>query len=356
MRPVFGVYGSCMSVAEPVMCLQYRGRAPVELSAVATGRRFQKDIIHVGEYTHPVKGWRLSVDHARLDKWVSAFNRMKAAGVTVPVTVDHSDKADGIRGEIVEMRREGDDLIAVHELRLGDGVAMAMTPGVEVSIEIEPDFQDGQGRQYGEAITASSLVQRPVVPNQRRFIALSLQEKDQPMLTPKSLSRITKALGMTDPADDANVEALLDEIGTKLEAALAAGKEVEPLKASLKDVTTKLAAATKPAELDPEVAGMLAEGVEAKIERLLSLGYTPAYLNGLKPHLVNGAYMLSRAANDNKTSRANAILDLMLNNPPVVLGHRTGEQKKLSLTSEGDAEDNAFTGRVKASFARVSGK
>lgn len=142
-------------------------------------RRFVKDIISLGSYrTGPSKQTTLEVTPDRLNKWATRFNAARAAGVDFEVTVDHSQKADGVIGYLDRVFVEGGKLMGVHEF--ADDKAVELAQRVKnVSVEIHPDYVDGKGNGYGEMIIKSSLVQRPVVPGQSPFVAMSENQDDQ---------------------------------------------------------------------------------------------------------------------------------------------------------------------------------
>ena len=76
-------------------------------------KRFIKDIIHPGKYIHPVHKWELSVDSARMDKWVSAFESMQDNGIDVEVVVDHKRGAESVRGYVKDIFKDGDSLFCI---------------------------------------------------------------------------------------------------------------------------------------------------------------------------------------------------------------------------------------------------
>src|SRR2546423_1290025 len=107
----------------------------------APGVRLWKDVIRTGRYVHPRRRVALHVDRARMDRWVAAFERMRRAGVSVPVTVDHSPRARDVVGRLVELRRVNDVLFGLHEF--ADEAAAAVARRNGVSLGIDPDFIDG---------------------------------------------------------------------------------------------------------------------------------------------------------------------------------------------------------------------
>jgi hypothetical protein len=132
---------------------------------------FWADGIRVGRYIHPAGKFELHVDEKRLDGWAENFRRMKAAGVDVPVPVDHSSSARDNLGYVVDVKREGDTLKLLHQLIGEDAIKLAARN--KVSLGIDPQFTDGRGTAFGDCVVHSSLTPVPVVPGQEGFVPLS---------------------------------------------------------------------------------------------------------------------------------------------------------------------------------------
>jgi hypothetical protein len=129
---------------------------------------YRKDVIRTGRWFVPHMGVWLDVDAARLDHWAQQFTRMKAAGVSVDLTVDHRSGAEAKRGETLRLEREGDTLYAVVRPADEDSEALLRRCG-EVSIEVERELIDGRGTKFSDAITAVSVCRKPVVTGQQPF-------------------------------------------------------------------------------------------------------------------------------------------------------------------------------------------
>jgi hypothetical protein len=300
-------------------------------------RRYVKDAIRTGTYKHPEFGWTLTVTPERIDKWVAAFNAMQANGVKVEAPVDHSLKAEDNRGFVVGAERRGDTLYLTHELIGEDAIALAGRS--QVSVWIEPDYRDGAGRRYGEAIAHSSLVQRPVVPGQGEFLPVAASGGQRPTMLFLSIAdtqgtepMLQALISMfTLPADttDANV---LDRIKTARAAeSESASKALSAVKAQVEDLSGKLAKA-QPKTIDPDAVEMLAEGTGAAILSLVdSAKITPAVAAKLTDALVGAAgnrnaFALSRTVSGDATPLARRIIDALKENDPVALGEKTKSQ------------------------------
>ncbi len=117
---------------------------------------------------------------------------MRANGVGVPILADHAPTAAATLGWIVAVRRDGDRLLELHQF-LGEA---ARDTGLRnhVSLGIDPDFVDGRGVRYGEAIVHSAVTPVPVVPGQDEFEPASAGE-----LAGGGRRRATVALSRVEP-------------------------------------------------------------------------------------------------------------------------------------------------------------
>jgi hypothetical protein len=122
----------------------------------------------------------------------------------------------------VAIERDGDTLIELHQF-LGES---ARDVGLrnQVSLGIDPDFVDGLGRKYGEAIVHSAVTPVPVVPGQGGFEAAS--DVVTLSLVPKTAKTQATAAPIRDPEvvepDHVN-EAVRQLIAMKRDQAIARG-------------------------------------------------------------------------------------------------------------------------------------
>jgi hypothetical protein len=250
-------------------------------------KKFIKDLIAVGDYAHPEKQWSLHVTPDRLDKWVQRFNAARANGVDFEVTLDHSPSARSVVGYLTSLHREGDRLMGVHEFIGEEAIELAQRVK-NVSVEIDPDFVDGKGNRYGEAIVKSSLVQQPVVPGQLAFMPFVT-----PMPNPVAASRVT-----------------MDE-------------EVAALDEHADDVADRLCSLVKLGRLTPHCRVLLAAALTGE--------------PGRRP-----ALLLSRRLSNTPRSLARMIVEALGQNEPVSLAQATGVQTiELSRRVPGGADEDA---------------
>src|ERR1700722_11844500 len=90
--------------------------------------------------------------------------------------MDHTAAASATLGWIVDVRRDGDRLLELHQF-LGES-ARDIGLRNKVSLGIDPHFVDGKGTSYGEAIVHSAVTPVPVVPNQGEYEAVNLSDDE----------------------------------------------------------------------------------------------------------------------------------------------------------------------------------
>jgi len=354
-------------------------------------RRFLKDMIAVGVYRHPVHQWTLSVTPERMDRWVAAFQQMRKNGVDVEVVVDHRLDAEATRGYVVEMFRWDQKLYGVHELIGEEAVALAGRVK-NVSVLIEKDFIDGKGNKYGEAITHSSIVQKPIVPAQEGFVPIAASKGGAQPLAVFVLDGKEARAGGNVAADTegGSEEKQLDEhLLGELRTILGAGeelteqnalshlrgqidqfqrdrrqlrKEVSELKAQVEALNGPPRLAQPAAGLDPELLDGLAEGAEDRIDALVERGrITPAVAAGLKELLVGSpgsrnAYALSRKVSGTEESIVRGVINVLEQNEPVQLGERTaGQYVALSRHTPGQSPPECSPETIREMIDMASG-
>lgn len=130
---------------------------------------YWKDALTSGKYVHPTKKFTLSVAPARLEALAENFLRMRQAGIAVPILADHAERADAAFGFIVDVKVQNGWLRELHQFLGAEARDLGLRNGV--SLGIVPDYVDGHGRHWGEAIVHSALTPLPVVAGQGPFVA-----------------------------------------------------------------------------------------------------------------------------------------------------------------------------------------
>ncbi len=359
-------------MSDPVIpfYLSVSGDSPVELSNTV----WRKDAIRVGRFVarNPIDGTdlRLDVTPNRLAKWVESFSQMKTNGVSVDLTIDHKRGAEAKRGTVTGMHIVGDRLM--FDATPADEASqtlMARCP--EVSVEIEPAFRDGEGREYGEAITAISICRKPVVPGQQPFerIAASRTSGDsnttQPpllmfscntpahnktpneestdMLTKEQIVKAKKTLGLDDKATDAQVaQKIMLSLDSAVQLAETKTKldESEGVRKKLSGDLEALKLKSEPIKLSREVEVLSKRALSSDLNALVeSACITPAVRDKLLPEL-SKPIMLSIPDGSDQPNFS-VIVDALKGNKAAelatLLGEKTGSQTvNLSRQTPGD--------------------
>lgn len=128
--------------------------------------------IKCGRYEHPQKKfpkgharegqpYDFEVTPERLDRWVSKFKEMKAAGVEIPVCINHSFDAEDNRGFAESMKATPNGLEVVSKM-IGEDGAMLAARNLR-SVYFHPNYRDSSGKYWGDAIVHLGLTSRPVI-------------------------------------------------------------------------------------------------------------------------------------------------------------------------------------------------
>jgi hypothetical protein len=223
----------------------------------------------------------------------------------VPILMDHAATAQSTLGWIVDIRRDGDRLLELHQF-LGES-ARDIGLRNKVSLGIDPHFVDGKGNQYGEAIVHSAVTPMPVVPGQGEYFPVELSLVAVKKCVAQAASPVVQTPAVPEPlAGQLNVVSALSQIiSMKRDLALARG------------------------------------GVDAAVAQEIFDLLAPA----------SDAVHLSRTTSDG-VPIALAVFDALARNRPVVLGESTGLQV-LSRSIPG--EDGALADLRERMIALASG-
>jgi hypothetical protein len=324
---------------------------------------FVKDILHVGHYEHPLGRWKKEITQEKLDEYVTTFAAMKANGVKIPFVVDHSSNVADGRGEVIDMFRDGDKLIA--KIRVaGEDAAMQTASVPEVSVEIN-NVIDGNGNKYGEAIEAVSHSQFPVLPNQQSFVPVAASRRRGVALHLSAAKR--RASMKLDPEQKAKLQKLcvdsgktVDEIAAMtdddlisfgLETLLGASDPAAQAEAMSKvqseNTDLKQQLSRRPAEVAPPNEEVLYERgirVKGRLDQLIADQLIdPATGEKLLARLTKqagkaNAFMLSRHG-DASDCEAMELIEILAANKPSPVGEKSGQQvRELSRYVPNDSE------------------
>ena len=282
---------------------------------------YWKDAIHTGTYAHPTGRYALSVTRQKLDGYAATFAAMRANGVGVPILMDHAPTAAATLGWIVAVRRERDTLMELHQF-LGEG---ARDTGLRnhVSLGIDPDFVDGRGVRYGEAIVHSAVTPVPVVPGQAEFEAA----------TPAELAAGRSVVALSRVGDGGERPTAEAQRATPNE-----GQEPQPPAEAVDPPAALPAVDTSTLEVGPAtfappsdastMLSLLTDAAAARRDLAVARGgIDPATADALLALLTGGpapTIGLSRTAGGRPL--AVAVFDALAHNRPVPLGEVTGPQ------------------------------
>jgi hypothetical protein len=318
-----------------------------------------KDMIHTGAYVHPTRKFSLAVDRERLGRWAEAGRKMLAAGVAIPINCDHSDAARDVVGYIKEFKLDGDRLLGLCQF-IGDEAALTAARNL-VSVGIDPDFTDGEARQWGEAIVHLALTPTPVVPDQDQFVEATDESldsaeggEDSPdlVLVEDAAETAEDQAEASLPCTAEQLETLRDLIGDDFDAEGGVSRIIERLQASDDDGSSEDQSAGLQAELalareqvmqlssrlppamPQEIQAALVETATAKFDAAVLRGVlSPVAREKLVATLVEdgeggaNVFALSRASNGGgDRSLAMAVADILLDNSAIEIGERTGLQ------------------------------
>ncbi|MGA3066090.1 MAG: hypothetical protein ABSF29_04500 [Tepidisphaeraceae bacterium] len=312
-----------------------------ELPAEVAGQPaayFWKEMIHAGHYVHPNRGYSLKVDRERLSRWLETGTNMLAAGVPIPINCDHSDRARDVVGYVKRFKLDNHQLLGLCQF-IGPDAALTAARNW-VSVGVNPDFTDGEARNWGEAIVHLALTPVPVVPDQGEFVDAS--GDDTLVLTPDDAEEQGEPpVLISCTADQLDLLRELLPGGTDLTAENCIGEVIEYLQSSAEaelsipsGEVVEFSAHVSPPPLGGEAEVALVEAATIKLDAAVAKGsLSPAVRVRLLATMVRSGdgkanlYALSRAANPTgDRALALAIADILLDNQPIALGERTGLQ------------------------------
>lgn len=373
--------------------LVYEGRAPVSTTAKLQAgdedpkQVFKKDMIKVGVYEHPIWGWTMDVTEDRLHRWAAAFKAMRENGVDVEVPLNHSHDAADNLGYVIDMFVEPDDygiptLFGLHEIRGQDAIDI-VARNKNVSVYIDSDYRDGMGRDYGEVIVHSSIVQQPVVPAQADFVpvAASLNSNNVAVnkipvlfaskvdlrsntMTDEMLAKLRELLGA---GEDLTADNALSRIAERLTTLGDKNNELEQANIKLQGQIDQLKADTKANSLaddiNPNLAEQMASAGEKELNNLVNEGkILPAVRDKLKAAFVgekgsrNIRALCLRGERADQPSTLDMVCSALAENDPVKLGEATKRQsKELARMVPGKDDSEAPKADTESGSAMLSG-
>ncbi|UCE26826.1 MAG: hypothetical protein JSW52_10850 [Candidatus Coatesbacteria bacterium] len=139
--------------------------------------RFRKEIIRVGRFRHPQDPDEVvEITESRLRRWAENFRR---AGVKVWVPYRHSADPKDNTGWVEDMFVDKNRLFAVIRV-IDDETVRLLREGVieDVSVGVDLDYVDAEGRRLGEVVRHVALTLDPYVREQQGFIEMTDERND----------------------------------------------------------------------------------------------------------------------------------------------------------------------------------
>ena len=215
-----------------ILQLIYRGTAfrmgdPVDAQK---GTLFEKDVLTVGEWFHPINGERIEFDHDRLVALATATNHwIQDVGNEVTFPKNHTtDPLENLGIWHPPFRVVGDRLMGVVEVLDEEAIERVQNQtlrGVSVFIEFNVLGQDGQ--MIPEVITHVAATNDPVITGQEGFVSLARKAHEtgaelflsselatggEEAMTPEQLKKLAVLMGLPETATPEEILAKAEEL------------------------------------------------------------------------------------------------------------------------------------------------
>jgi hypothetical protein len=309
-------------------------------------QRFKKDLIREGYFIHPLTLQEIDVTRERLDHWCRMFSQMNGNGIDIEVKNDHSFTAEDVRGYLKDLYVEEEfesgkaTLYGICEMRGEKGIELAETVK-NVSIEINPDYKDGEGRHYKDCIDGVAICQRPVINGQKDFEKIAAshngadalpfilkQELETMKLSKELIEKVSETVGGdVEVTEDNALELLLSHVA-----------ELTSNNAELKAQVTELSTKVKPDEdktekvpqMDADVAEEVALSYAERVDMLVEQGKCSPKQKELMLSLIGGegkrnVVHLSTKSGIEGKSVVSRVIDI-LKEGQSISGQATGKQ------------------------------
>lgn len=174
-------------------------------------RRLAKDVIAAGRWHYLVEDPKtkkvtkqvLDVPESRVDHWIADGNAMLAAGVKIPMPLDHDENdSERNRGFVEHFEKHFDEkgvpwvrsVVTVPEVPGAEKIGTTIR---EVSARIVKRLVDGAGRVWTDVIRHISPCILPVIPGQGNFVELKQVTDPETLLGGSTMDELVKLLKET---------------------------------------------------------------------------------------------------------------------------------------------------------------
>lgn len=133
---------------------------------------YRKELIYPGEFVK--KGpdgtveFELPVSDQTLDHWVAAHKRLVAAGIEVPMPIEHTNDPEKRRGTVERIEKEFNPDRGTNSLymyaRFSDPETAKLARTAQVSLYSPSKFVDGTGKTHNRPIRHVALTDYPLIP------------------------------------------------------------------------------------------------------------------------------------------------------------------------------------------------
>jgi len=324
---------------------QFELASSAHIESDVPSQLFKKDLIRTGKYTHPIHKWVLDVTPERIDRWIASFNKMKDNGVDIEMVVDHRRDAEGVRGYVKDIFREGNILYGMIDMIGKESIDLAKTVK-NVSILVDEEYKDGKENKYGESIAHVSIVQQPVAAGQSEFEVMQkaagrndgnivnkypIYYFNKGDMNMDMLDQIKKALEIEGDIDEDNVIDVITEEFQKLsDENNGLSTEVTKLKGSIEKMKKTLEkepeGKEKEVKIDPNLAEQMGKTAEQRVTNLVAAGkLTPAARDLVVKNFIGdkgNRNLKALSIGDEGFSSLDSLIEVLETNDPVELGEK----------------------------------
>jgi hypothetical protein len=316
------------------------GESPAE-------RVYRKEVIYAGKFlmqNGDGERFESEVDDAALDHWADTHAKMLAAGIEVPLPIEHTSDPEKRRGTVVKLAKEinsrGESALFAY-VKFRDAEAEKAFKHSDVSLYSPPSFTDGNGQTYYRPVRHLALTDYPVIPKLDKFHAVSLSLSGASKMP--ALQSLAKKLGISLEAED-NDAAISSKILAAFKAAKKGGVKKDP---KLSDPPVDPPAPepkpdpVKPTSVSPLLLSSIKDSRQAKLDKLVAEHrITPAVRDDLVKQYLADAGITACLSDSAVNDGFDGLIVALAKNEPVIKGEQTGPQVLELGVREQQGEEN----------------